>query len=125
MVVLEVALFGLMGAGARACFAGPGPGAAVAAVLLAFFCCGNVVATVLLLPGTVGVDQASVPVNVERDQSGRITAYQCVGDLRPVEVAHTERVAWLAVSNPGLLLGSVGADFVPADSEFRWMLSGL
>ncbi|MDI2036596.1 hypothetical protein [Paenarthrobacter nitroguajacolicus] len=125
VIVLETAIFGLMGAGARACFAGVGPGVALSAALLAVLCFGNVTVTALLLPGTTGTDQASVPVNVERDSAGEITAYQCVGDLRPVEVARTERIAWLAASNPALLLGSVGAGFVPTDSEFGWVLAGL
>ncbi|WP_035761040.1 hypothetical protein [Paenarthrobacter nicotinovorans] len=125
VIVLEVVLFGLIGSGARGCFAAVGPGAALAVVVVAFLCAGNVVLTILLLPGTTVIDQASVPVNVERDDSGRINAYECVGDLRPVEVAHTERVAWLAASNPGLLLGSVAADMVPADNELGWVLSGL
>ncbi|MFE4194374.1 hypothetical protein ACFRJ9_00765 [Paenarthrobacter sp. NPDC056912] len=125
VVVLESALFGLIGAGSRACFAGAAPGTALAAVLVAFLCIGNVALTLMLLPGTTGMDQASVPVNVQRDDSGRITAYECVGDLRPVEVAHTERAAWLAASNPALLLGSVAADLVPRDNDVAWVLSGL
>ncbi|SDX13312.1 hypothetical protein SAMN04487912_107236 [Arthrobacter sp. cf158] len=125
VMVLEVALFGLMGAGSRACFTKGAPGAALAAALTVFFCVLNVVVTVLLLPGTSGTDQASVPVNVERDDTGRITSYECIGSLHPVEVAHTDRVAWLAASNPALLLGSVGAGFVPTDNEVGWVLAGL
>ncbi|MFC8039485.1 hypothetical protein ACFUOZ_09035 [Paenarthrobacter sp. NPDC057355] len=125
VIVLEVALFGLLGAGSRACFAGKAAGVALVAVLVAFFCVGNVVLTILLLPGTSEVASASVPVNVQRDDAGRTTSYECVGDLHPVEVAHTERVAWLAASNPALLLGSVGAGFVPPDNEVAWVLSGL
>ncbi|MDD7835897.1 hypothetical protein [Paenarthrobacter sp. AB444] len=125
VIVLEVALFGLLGAGTRACFAAKAPGVALAAVLVAFFCVGNVVLTVLLLPGTSDVAAASVPVNMQRDDAGRVTSYECVGDLHPVEVAHTDRVAWLAASNPALLLGSVGAGFVPPDDDAAWVLSGL
>lgn len=125
VIILEVALFGLIGAGARACFAAAAPGAALTALVVAFLCIGNVVATILLLPGTTVMDQASVPVNVERDDSGRIIAYECVGNLRPVEVVHTERVAWIAAANPALLFGSVGADVVPTDNELGWLLAGL
>lgn len=125
VLVLEVALFGLIGAGSRACFASAIPGVVLAAALVAFLCGGNVVATILLIPGTTGMDQASVPVNVQRDDSGRIISYLCVGNLRPVEVAHTERVAWLATSNPALLLGSVGAGFESTESNVGWVLSGL
>ncbi|MEV7661453.1 hypothetical protein [Paenarthrobacter sp. NPDC089316] len=125
VMVLEVALFGLLGAGCRGCFALEGPGVALATVLAAFFCVGNVVLTVLLLPGTSEEAGASVPVNIQRDDARRITTYECVGDLHPVEVAHTDRVAWLAASNPALLLGSVGAGFVEPDSDVAWVLSGL
>lgn len=125
VVVLEVAVFGLMGAGSRACFAATVPGVALASVLAAFFCAGNVALTVLLLPGTTDLASASVPVNVERDDAGRITAYECVGSLHQVEVAHTDRVAWLAASHPALLLASVGAEFVPPDNDVAWVLSGL
>jgi hypothetical protein len=125
VVVLEVLLFGLIGAGARACSARTPAGVALAAALVAFLCLGNVAATIALLPGTAVMDQASVPVNVERDDSGRITAYECVGSLRPVEVAHTERVAWLAASNPVLLFGSIAADAVPGEHELAWVLAGL
>lgn len=125
VIVLEVALFGLIGAGSRKCFAKATPGAAMAVVLMAFLCLANVAVTVLLLPSTTGMGQASVPVNVERDDSGRITAYECVGDLRPVEVAHTDRIAWLATTNPALLLGSVAGEMAPTDNPIGWMLSGL
>ncbi len=125
VIVLEAALFGLIGAGARACFAKAALGAVLATVVVAFLCLGNVVLTALLLPGTTGMDQASVPVNVERDDSGTVTAYQCVGELRPVQVAHTDRVVWLAAANPALLLGSIGADTVAQDNELGWVLSGL
>ncbi|MBT2584869.1 hypothetical protein [Arthrobacter sp. ISL-95] len=125
VIVIEVALFGLIGAGSRRCFARAAPGAALAAAVVAFLCLGNVVVTVLLLPGTTGMDHASVPANVERDDSGTVTAYECVGELRPVEVAHTDRVAWLAAANPALLLGSLGADMVSPDNELGWVLAGL
>ncbi|MBP2267553.1 hypothetical protein J3A64_003017 [Pseudarthrobacter sp. PvP004] len=125
VIVLEVALFGLIGAGSRRCFAKVMPAGVLAVVLMAFLCIGNVAVTVLLLPATTGTGQASVPVNVERDDSGRITAYECVGNLRPVEVAHTDRVAWLATTNPALLLGSVGGELAPTDNPIGWMLSGL
>ncbi|WP_309075290.1 hypothetical protein [Paenarthrobacter sp.] len=125
VIVLEVALFGLIGVGSRRCFAKAAPGAALAVVLVAFLCIGNVVVTLLLIPATAGTVQVSVPVNVERDESGRVIAYECVGSLRPVEVAHTDRIAWLATSNPVLLLGSVGAELAAADNPVGWMLSGL
>lgn len=125
VIVLEVGLFGLMGGGARASFASTLPAGVLAAVVTMFLCFGNGALTVLLLPGTIEMGGASVPVNVERDDAGRITAYECVGSLRSVEVAHTERVAWLAASNPALLLGSIGAQFVPPDHTVGWMLAGL
>lgn len=125
VVVLEIVLFGLIGAGARACSGRTAAGVALAAALVAFLCLGNVAATIALLPGTAVMDQASVPINVERDDTGRITAYECVGRLRPVEVAHTERVAWLAASNPILLFGSIAAEALPREHELAWVLSGL
>ncbi|TVU62767.1 hypothetical protein FQP90_11080 [Paenarthrobacter nitroguajacolicus] len=125
VIVLEAAVFGLIGAGSRVWFASAAAGVALATVLVTFLCFGNVAVTLLLLPGTTEMDQASVPVNVQRDDSGRVTSYLCVGDLRPVEVAHTERVAWLAASNPALLLGSVGAEFVSTDNDVGWLLAGL
>jgi hypothetical protein len=125
VVVLEIVLFGLIGAGARACSGRTAAGVALAAALVAFLCLGNVAATVALIPGTAVMDQASVPINVERDDTGRITAYECVGRLRPVEVVHTERVAWLAASNPILLFGSIAAEALPKEHELAWVLSGL
>lgn len=125
VIVLEVVVFGLIGAGARTCFAAAAPGAFLATLVVAFLCVGNVLATVLLLPGTVGMGQASVPVNVQRDESGTVTAYECVGELRPVEVAHTDRVVWVAAANPALILGSIGADMVPTGSDLGWVLAGL
>lgn len=125
VVTVEVAVFGLIGAGCRACFAHAVPGTVLAAVLLAFLGMGNVVATVLLLPSTMTTGQASVPVNVERDNTGRITAYECVGQLHTVEVANTDRVAWIAASNPAMIYGGVAAESVPQDNEIAWVLSGL
>ncbi|MGR0161599.1 hypothetical protein [Paenarthrobacter nitroguajacolicus] len=125
VIVLEVALFGLIGAGSRRCFAKIAAGVALVVVLVAFLCIGNVAVTLLLIPATAGTAQVSVPVNVERDDSGRVIAYECVGSLRPVEVAHTDRIAWLASSNPVLLLGSVGGELAAPDNPVGWMLSGL
>ena len=125
VVTVEVALFGLIGAGSRACFRRALPGGVLVAVLLAFLLFGNVVATLALLPGTSTTAQASVPVNVERDESGRMTAYECVGQTRPVEVAHTDRVAWIAASNPVMVFGSTAGEFVPRNSDFAWILAGL
>jgi len=125
VVVLEIVLFGLIGAGARACSGRTAAGVALASALVTFLCLGNVAATIALIPGTAVMDQASVPINVERDDAGRITAYECVGQLRPVEVAHTEWVAWLAASNPILLFGSIAAETLPKEHELTWVLSGL
>ncbi|MFJ4171329.1 hypothetical protein ACIPY3_17640 [Paenarthrobacter sp. NPDC089714] len=125
VAAVEVALFGLMGAGLRACFASVAPGAILLGLLLVFFGAGNFVLTVLLLPSTMSVEQASVPVNVERDDAGRITAYECVGQLHSVEVAHTDRVAWIAASNPAMVFGSVAAGSMTQDNELAWVLSGL
>lgn len=125
VIVLEVGLFGLMGGGARACFASTVPAGVLAGLVTVFLCFGNAALTLLLLAGTTELGGASVPVNVERDDAGRITAYECVGSLHAVEVAHSERVAWLAASNPALLLGSIGAQFVPPDHTVGWMLAGL
>jgi len=125
VIVLEVGLFGLMGGGARACFASTVPAGVLAGVVTMFLCLGNGALTLLLLAGTSEMGGASVPVNVERDDAGRITAYECVGSLHEVEVVHTERVAWLAASNPALLLGSIGAQFVHPDHVVGWMLAGL
>jgi hypothetical protein len=125
VVTVEVALFGLIGAGCRACFRRALPAGVLAGVLLVFLLCGNIVATIALLPTTSGTAQASVPVNVERDESGRMTAYECVGQLRPVEVSHTERVVWIAASNPVVVFGSTAGEFVPKTSEFAWISAGL
>ncbi|YCK81432.1 hypothetical protein M1D89_20555 [Arthrobacter sp. D3-18] len=125
VIVLEAGLFGLIGAGSRRCFAKVAPGVALTVLLVAFLCIGNVGVTILLLPATVGTAQVSVPVNVERDDSGRTISYLCVGEPRPVQVEHTDRIAWLAASNPAFILGSVGADFVSTDNEVGWLFSGL
>jgi hypothetical protein len=125
VVTVEVALFGLIGAGSRACFRRALPGGILMAVLLAFLLCGNIVATLALLPATSATAEASVPVNVERDESGRMSAYECVGQVRPVEVMHTDRVVWIAASNPVMVFGSTAGEFVPRNSDFGWILSGL
>ncbi|MEV7603947.1 hypothetical protein AB0N65_00725 [Paenarthrobacter sp. NPDC089322] len=125
VVVLEVVLFGLIGAGSRGTVKRTVPAVVLVTLIVAFLCVGNVVATIMLIPATMGTGQASVPVNVERDDSGRVVAYECVGRLRPVEVAHTERVAWMAASNPALLFGSLAADIVPREHDLAWVLSGL
>ena len=125
IALIEVALFGLIGAGLRACFTHGVPGAILLGLVLVFLGFGNIVATIMLLPSTMSVEQASVPVNVERDDSGRITAYECVGQLHQVEVAHTDRVAWIAASNPAMVFGSVAAETMSQDNELAWVLFGL
>ncbi|MFJ4027275.1 hypothetical protein ACIPWF_08780 [Paenarthrobacter sp. NPDC089989] len=125
LAVVEVALFGLIGAGLRACFAHPAAGAVLLTLLLVFLGFGNIVATIMLLPSTMSVEQASVPINVERDDAGRITAFECVGQLHPVDVAHTDRVAWIAASNPAMVFGSVAAETMSQDNELAWVLFGL
>ncbi|WP_426005854.1 hypothetical protein ACPFL9_03410 [Paenarthrobacter sp. NyZ202] len=125
VTVVEGALFGLIGHGARQCFRSRAAGSALATVVLVVLCLANVVATVALLPSTQGTAQASVPVNVERDDAGRITSYECVGRPRPVDVAYTERVAWMAASHPALLLGGLAGGMVPRDHDLAWVLAGL
>ncbi|WP_347109540.1 hypothetical protein AAHB33_02695 [Paenarthrobacter sp. S56] len=125
VVAVEVGLFGLMGAGCRACFAHTVPAAVLAGLLLLLLGMGNLAAAVLLLPGTMATGQASVPVNVQRDAAGRITAFECVGQLHTVEVANTDRVAWMAASNPAMIYSALGAGAVPAEDPSAWILSGL
>ncbi|NQD90109.1 hypothetical protein HP499_20175 [Paenarthrobacter sp. CM16] len=125
VVVLEAALFGLVGAGARRCSTKVAPAAVLATVLVAFLCVGNVVLTILILPATAGSDRMSVPVNVERDDSGRTISYLCVGELGPVNVEHTDRIAWLATSNPVFILGSLGVDAASPNNELGWLFLGL
>ncbi|MFJ5955889.1 hypothetical protein ACIQC5_08010 [Paenarthrobacter sp. NPDC092416] len=125
VMVGEAALFGLIGAGSRACFAKAAPGAVLTTVLLAILCMGNVVTTVFLIPRMEVIDQVSVPINVQRDKSGRVTSFECVGAFRSESVVHTERVAWLTASNPAVLLGSFAANVVPPENDVAWVLIGF
>ena len=122
-VLFEVGVFGLLGMGFRACFASRLPGAVLTVLATGLFAFGNVAAAFLLLPGTLVTERTSIPVNVERDDTGRYLSYECIGDLvRSETVLHSERVMWLTAGNPALIYWTLASDQVPPDGELGWFL---
>jgi hypothetical protein len=65
---------------------------------------GDVVAVVALLPAVRADERVLVAVNIQRDDSGRMVSWECLQGFRAfTEVYHTERIVWMAASNPLVL----------------------
>jgi hypothetical protein len=125
-VLFEVGVFALLGMGFRAWFTARLPGAALTVLSTGLFAAGNFAAAILLLPGTVATERTSIPVNVERDKTGRYVSYECIGGLvRSETVLHSERVMWLAAGNPALLYWTLASEQLPAEGELGWFLVSL
>lgn len=125
-VLFEVGVFAMLGMGFRACFASRLPGAVLTVLSTGLFAFGNVAVAILLLPATVVTERTSIPVNVERDDTGRYLSYECIGGLvRSETVLHSERVMWLTAANPALIYWTLASDQVPADGELGWFLLSI
>jgi hypothetical protein len=119
--LLEFLVFAAIGAGSSWWFSkytGRVVAWSVAILLLA----GNVLAAVALLPAVRTSERVLVAVNIERDPSGRLVSWQCLPELRgAIEVYHTERIVWLAASNPLVLFSLLAGEPGSQDDAPGWL----
>ena len=126
LVLFEVGVFALVGIGFRALFRARLPGAMLTVLVLCAFAVGNFAAAFMLLPGTLVTERTSIPVNVERDNSGRYLAYECIGQpVRSETVLHSEHVMWLTAGNPAVLYWALASGQVPTGGDAGWVLASL
>jgi hypothetical protein len=120
LALLEFLVFGAIGAGTLWWFSkntGRVAAWSVALLLLA----GNVLAVAVLLPAVRTSERVLVAVNIERDDSGRLVSWQCLPELRgSAEVYHTERIAWIAATNPLVLFTVLAAESGSQDDALAW-----
>jgi hypothetical protein len=121
LMVGESLAFSGIGAGAAGWFGGHRGrilGWAVAGLLLL----GNIAAVVALLPAVRAYEPVLVAINIERDDFGRVTSYRCSREFRGfAEVYHTERIFWIATSNPLVILALLAGEAEPKENALDWL----
>lgn len=121
VMVMGFVVFGGIGAGAAAWFR-PGPARAAACAVTAFLLLGNVVAVVALLPAVRAYEPALVAINIERDDLGRVVRFECSPEFSGItEVFHTERIFWLAGSNPAIIFALLAGEASPQPDPLGWL----
>jgi hypothetical protein len=121
LALLEFLVFGAIGAGTLWWF-GKNTGRVVAGSAALLLLAGNVLAAAVLLPTVRTSERVLVAVNIERDDSGRLVSWQCLPELRGfVEVYHTERIVWMAASNPLVLFSVLAGEPGLQDDAVAWL----
>jgi hypothetical protein len=121
VIVLEFLVFGGIGAGASWWFSRKA-GRVVAWSAASLLLLGNVMAVVALLPAVRADERVLVAVNIQRDDSGRMLSWECLPEFRALtEVYHTERIVWMAASNPLVLFGLLGGEADSEEDVLSWL----
>ncbi|MET1085663.1 MAG: hypothetical protein ABWY04_00855 [Arthrobacter sp.] len=121
LALLEFLVFGAIGAGTLWCFS-KNRGRAVAWSLAFLLLVGNILTVAALLPAVRASERVLVAVNIERDDAGRLVSWQCLPELRGfTEVYHTERIDWIAASNPLVLFSLLAGDSESQDEALAWL----
>ncbi|MET3720506.1 MULTISPECIES: hypothetical protein [unclassified Arthrobacter] len=61
-------------------------------------------------------------INIERDELGEVTSYRCSPEFRGIaEVYHTERIFWLATSNPLMILALLAGEDELRGNALDWL----
>ena len=121
LIILEVMVFGGIGAGAARWFEGQ-RGRVLAWGVAALLLVGNVVAVIALLPSVRAYEPVLVAINIQRDDFGRVVSYRCSPEFRGfAEVYHTERIFWMATSNPMVILALIAGEAEPKENALEWL----
>lgn len=121
LMMLEVMVFGGIGAGAAQWFEGQ-RGRALAWGVAALLLVGNVVAVIALLPSVRAYEPVLVAINIQRDEFGTVISYGCSPVFRGIaEVYHTERIFWMATSNPMVILAMIAGEAEPKENALDWL----
>ena len=121
LMILEVLVFGGIGAGAARWFEGQ-RGRVLAWGVAALLLVGNVVAVIALLPSVRAYEPVLVAINIQRDEFGRVVSYRCSPEVRGIaEVYHTERIFWMATSNPMVILALIAGEAEPKENALDWL----
>jgi hypothetical protein len=121
LALLEFLVFGAIGAGTLWWFS-KNMGRVVAWSAAILLLVGNVVVVAVLVPTVRTSERVLVAVNIERDDSGRLVSWQCLPELRGfIEVYHTERIVWIAASNPLVLFSLIAGESGSQDDALAWL----
>jgi hypothetical protein len=121
LIILEVMVFSGIGAGAARWFEDQ-RGRVLAWGVAALLLVGNVVAVIALLPSVRAYEPVLVAINIQRDDFGRVTSYRCSPEFRGIaEVYHTERIFWMAASNPMVILALIAGEAGPKENALEWL----
>lgn len=121
LMMLEVLVFGGIGAGAARWFEGQ-QGRVLAWGVAALLLVGNVVAVIALLPSVRAYEPVLVAINIQRDEFGTVVSYRCSPEFRGIsEVYHTERIFWMATSNPMVILALIAGEAEPKENALDWL----
>lgn len=121
LMILEVMVFGGIGAGAARWFEGQ-RGSVLAWGIAALLLVGNVVAVKALLPSVRAYEPVSVAINIQRDELGSVVSYRCSPEFRGIaEVYHTERIFWMATSNPMVILALIAGEAESKENALDWL----
>ena len=121
LMMLEVMVFGGIGAGAARWFEGQW-GKVLAWGVAALLLVGNVVAVIALLPSVRAYEPVLVAINIQRDEFGTVISYRCSPEFRGIaEVYHTERIFWMATSNPMVILALIAGEAEPKENALDWL----
>jgi hypothetical protein len=126
VTVLEVAVFGAIGAGVAAWVGRPGWAGITGWTVAGALVVGNVGAVWALLPAVRTEDPVSVVLNKHRGSDGALIAYECSPvSAGTAEVFHTERIMWLAAANPVVMFVMLAADADPGEEVLGWIPAAL
>lgn len=122
VTLAETVLFGAIGAGAAWCFSQQAASRLVGWTVAGILVIGNIVAVGALIPSVRAQEPVSVAMNVQRDAEGRTIAYECSPVIvGTVEVVHTERIFWLAMTNPIVIFALLAGEAAPDNELLGWL----
>jgi hypothetical protein len=121
LIMLEVMVFGGIAAGAARWLEGQ-RGQALAWGVAALLLVGNGMAVIALLPSVRAYEPVLVAINIQRDEFGTVISYKCSPEFRGIaEVYHTERIFWMATSNPIVILALLAGEAEPKENALDWL----
>ena len=125
-VAVEFLVFGAIGTGVAALLKHPVRAGILGWVLAIALVAGNVAAVWALMPAVRSEDPVTVAINVKHGPFGEAVAYDCAPEaVGNAEIFHTERIMWLAATNPVVIFTMMAADTGLADGIPGWIPAAL
>lgn len=125
-VALEFLVFGAIGTGVAALLRHPVRAGVLGWMLAMMLVAGNIAAVWALMPAVRSQEPVTVAINVTYGHFGEPIAYDCAPEVvGTAEVFHTERIMWLAATNPVVIFTMVAADAGFDDGIPEWIPAAL